>query len=96
MASIERSQGLHYFPRNAYFSQKFPQYGVELDVPAATILSVFGLRAQVRWRIPIFVSTLICFLQSFWWPNISLLAIFFVTFTTASFFTLHFFVKEQR
>jgi hypothetical protein len=24
------------------------QYGVELDVPAATILSVFGLRAQVR------------------------------------------------
>ena len=25
------------------------QYGVELDVPAATILSVFGLRAQVRY-----------------------------------------------
>lgn len=24
------------------------QYGVELDVPAATILSIFGLRAQVR------------------------------------------------
>ena len=23
------------------------QYGVELDVPAATILSIFGLRAQV-------------------------------------------------
>ena len=23
------------------------QYGVELDVPAATILSMFGLRAQV-------------------------------------------------
>jgi len=26
------------------------QYGVELDVPAATILSVFGLRAQVRYH----------------------------------------------
>lgn len=24
------------------------QYGVELDVPAATILSIFGFRAQVR------------------------------------------------
>ncbi|KAI6025447.1 hypothetical protein EDC04DRAFT_2869360 [Pisolithus marmoratus] len=54
-------------------------YGVELDVPAATILSIFGLRAQ-----------------SFWWPNISLLAIFFVTLTTASYFMLHFYVKEKR
>lgn len=34
--------------------------------------------------------------QSFWWPNISLLAIFFVTFTTASYITLHYFVKEKR
>ena len=24
------------------------QYGIELDVPAATILSMFGLRAQVN------------------------------------------------
>ena len=55
------------------------QYGVELDVPAATILSTFGLRAQ-----------------SFWWPNISLLGIFFVTFTAASFAVLHFFVRERR
>ncbi|EAU83316.2 ATP-dependent permease [Coprinopsis cinerea okayama7 len=62
-----------------YLQLKEIKYGVELDVPAATILSVFGLRAQ-----------------SFWWPNISLLAIFFVTFTTASFLVLHFYVKEKR
>jgi len=55
------------------------QYGVELDVPAATILSTFGLRAQ-----------------SFWWPNISLLGIFFVTFTASSFVVLHFYVRERR
>lgn len=62
-----------------YLQLKEIKYGVELDVPAATILSIFGLRAQ-----------------SFWWPNISLLGIFFVVFTTASFFMLHFFVKERR
>ncbi|KAJ8594505.1 hypothetical protein M405DRAFT_930167 [Rhizopogon salebrosus TDB-379] len=62
-----------------YLQLKEIKYGVELDVPAATILSIFGLRAQ-----------------SFWWPNISLLGIFFVVFTTASFLTLHFFVKERR
>ncbi|KAF8072240.1 hypothetical protein FPV67DRAFT_1484538 [Lyophyllum atratum] len=62
-----------------YLQLKEIKYGVELDVPAATILSVFGLRSQ-----------------SFWWPNISLLGIFFVTFTTVSFMTLHFFVKEKR
>lgn len=55
------------------------QYGVELDVPAATILSTFGLRAQ-----------------SFWWPNIGLLAIFFGVFTIGSYLTLHFFVREKR
>ncbi|GLB40723.1 putative ABC-2 type transporter [Lyophyllum shimeji] len=62
-----------------YLQLKEVKYGVELDVPAATILSVFGLRAQ-----------------SFWWPNISLLGIFFVVFTAASFVTLHLFVKEKR
>ncbi|KAF8554443.1 hypothetical protein OG21DRAFT_1597318 [Imleria badia] len=62
-----------------YLQLKEIRYGVELDVPAATILSIFGLRAQ-----------------SFWWPNISLLGIFFVTFTVASFLILHFFVKEKR
>ena len=55
------------------------QYGVELDIPGATILSTLGLRAQ-----------------SFWWPNISLLGIFFVTFTASSFIVLHFFVRERR
>ncbi|KAH7921598.1 hypothetical protein BV22DRAFT_1132146 [Leucogyrophana mollusca] len=62
-----------------YLQLKEIKYGVELDVPAATILSIFGLRAQ-----------------SFWWPNISLLGIFFVVFTSASFLMLHFFVKEKR
>ncbi|EGN98732.1 hypothetical protein SERLA73DRAFT_168345 [Serpula lacrymans var. lacrymans S7.3] len=62
-----------------YLQLKEIKYGVELDVPAATILSVFGLRAQ-----------------SFWWPNIALLGIFFVAFTSASFVILHFFVKEKR
>ncbi|KAG6840427.1 hypothetical protein C0991_006777 [Blastosporella zonata] len=62
-----------------YLQLKEVRYGVELDVPAATILSVFGLRAQ-----------------SFWWPNISLLGIFFVLFTSASFVILHIFVKEKR
>ncbi|KAG5731018.1 putative ATP-dependent permease, partial [Termitomyces sp. T112] len=62
-----------------YLQLKEVRYGVELDVPAATILSVFGLRAQ-----------------SFWWPNISLLGIFFVVFTSGSFVILHFFVKEKR
>ncbi|KAL4064615.1 hypothetical protein J3A83DRAFT_4273348 [Scleroderma citrinum] len=62
-----------------YLQLKEIKYGVELDVPAATILSIFGLRAQ-----------------SFWWPNISLLGIFFVTFTAASYLMLHLFVKEKR
>jgi len=55
------------------------KYGVEIDVPAATILSMFGLRAQ-----------------SFWWPNISLLGIFFAVFTIMSYLILHFYVKERR
>ncbi|KJA19756.1 hypothetical protein HYPSUDRAFT_44037 [Hypholoma sublateritium FD-334 SS-4] len=62
-----------------YLQLKEMKYGVELDVPAATILSTFGLRAQ-----------------SYWWPNISLLGIFFVTFTAASYITLHYYVKEKR
>ncbi|KAF9021922.1 hypothetical protein BDZ89DRAFT_1071060 [Hymenopellis radicata] len=62
-----------------YLSLKEVKYGVELDVPAATILSVFGLHAQ-----------------AFWWPNIALLGIFFVTFIAASYTVLHFFVKEKR
>ncbi|KAJ3835049.1 hypothetical protein EV361DRAFT_798215 [Lentinula raphanica] len=62
-----------------YLSLKEHKYGVELDVPAATILSTFGLRAQ-----------------SYWWPNIALLGIFFGIFTVGSFLTLHFFVKEKR
>jgi len=62
-----------------FLQLKEDKYGVELDVPAATILSTFGLRAQ-----------------SFWWPNITLLGVFFVTFTASSFLVLHFFVRERR
>jgi ABC-type multidrug transport system ATPase subunit len=62
-----------------YLQLKEFKYGVELDVPAATILSMFGLRAQ-----------------SFWWPNLSLLGIFFAVFTTTSYLLLHFYVREKR
>ncbi|KAI9439745.1 hypothetical protein H4582DRAFT_1942565 [Lactarius indigo] len=62
-----------------FLQLKEDKFGVELDIPAATILSTFGLRAQ-----------------SFWWPNIALLGIFFVTFTASSFVVLHFFVRERR
>ncbi|KAH9847646.1 hypothetical protein C2E23DRAFT_847481 [Lenzites betulinus] len=55
------------------------KYGVNIDVPAAAILSTFGLRAE-----------------SFWWPNIALLGIFFGTFTVGSYLVLHFYVKEKR
>ncbi|KAI0367939.1 hypothetical protein BV20DRAFT_1023294 [Pilatotrama ljubarskyi] len=55
------------------------KYGVNIDVPAAAILSTFGLRAE-----------------SFWWPNIGLLGIFFGTFTVLSYLVLHFYVKEKR
>ncbi|KAK2463756.1 hypothetical protein APHAL10511_004249 [Amanita phalloides] len=62
-----------------YLQLKEVKYGVELDVPAATILSTFGLHAQ-----------------AFWWPDLSLLGIFFVVFTAGSYLTLHFYVREKR
>lgn len=62
-----------------YLQLKENKYGVDIDVPAAAILSTFGLKAQ-----------------SFWWPNISLLGIFFGTFTISSYLVLHFYVKEKR
>ncbi|EIN10088.1 hypothetical protein PUNSTDRAFT_102090 [Punctularia strigosozonata HHB-11173 SS5] len=62
-----------------YLTLKEHKYGVDLEVPAATILSTFGLRAQ-----------------TFWWPNISLLGIFFGIFTVVSFLFLQFYVKEKR
>ncbi|KAG1759716.1 hypothetical protein EDD22DRAFT_904851 [Suillus occidentalis] len=60
----------------------------------------YGVRVrQLRW-VMVTYTVINCALkfssQSFWWPNISLLGIFFVVFTTASFFMLHFFVKERR
>jgi len=62
-----------------YLQLKEVKYGVELDVPAATILSTFGLHAQ-----------------AFWWPDTTLLGIFFVVFTICSYLTLHFYVREKR
>ncbi|CCM00070.1 uncharacterized protein FIBRA_02097 [Fibroporia radiculosa] len=62
-----------------YLQLRENKYGVDIDVPAAAILSTFGLKAQ-----------------SFWWPNISLLGIFFGVFTVASYLILHFYVREKR
>ncbi|KAI0775145.1 hypothetical protein BD413DRAFT_294544 [Trametes elegans] len=62
-----------------YLQLREEKYGVNIDVPAAAILSTFGLRAE-----------------SFWWPNIALLGIFFGTFTVLSYLVLHFYVKEKR
>ncbi|PAV16171.1 abc transporter [Pyrrhoderma noxium] len=62
-----------------YLQLREVKYGVEIDVPAATILNIFGLRAQ-----------------SFWWPNVSLLGIFFGVFTVATWVLLHYHVREQR
>ncbi|KAL4246441.1 ABC transporter domain-containing protein [Abortiporus biennis] len=62
-----------------YLQLREKKFGVELDVPAATILSTFGLNSQ-----------------AFWWPDVSLLAIFFGSFTIISFLILHFYVKEKR
>ncbi len=41
-------------------------------------------------------ALLVSLLQSFWWPNIALLGIFFGTFTVSSYLVLHFYVKEKR
>ncbi|KZV62382.1 hypothetical protein PENSPDRAFT_591484 [Peniophora sp. CONT] len=62
-----------------YLTLREHKYGVDLDVPAATILSTFGLRAQ-----------------SFWWPNVAILGIFFGGFTVLSYIVLHFYVRERR
>jgi len=62
-----------------YLQLKQHSYGVEIEVPAATILSIFGFRAQ-----------------SFWWPNVALLGIFFGGFTALTWVMLHFHVREKR
>ncbi|EPT01714.1 hypothetical protein FOMPIDRAFT_1119813 [Fomitopsis schrenkii] len=62
-----------------YLQLRETKYGVDIDVPAAAILSTFGLQSQ-----------------SFWWPDIALLGIFFGSFTIFSYLILHFYVKEKR
>lgn len=42
-----RLRSVHAGLNRKYATHPLLQYGVELDVPAATILSVFGFRAQV-------------------------------------------------
>lgn len=42
------------------------------------------------------ISRLTLLLQSFWWPDIALLGIFFGSFTIFSYLILHFYVKEKR
>ncbi|KAH9831656.1 uncharacterized protein C8Q71DRAFT_781859 [Rhodofomes roseus] len=62
-----------------YLQLRETKYGVDIDVPAAAILSTFGLQSQ-----------------SFWWPDIALLGIFFGSFTIISYLILHFYVREKR
>jgi len=43
-----------------YLQLKEIKYGVELDVPAATILSIFGFRAQAFWWPDIVTLAIMC------------------------------------
>ncbi|KAF9507579.1 hypothetical protein BS47DRAFT_1373861 [Hydnum rufescens UP504] len=67
------------------------KYGVELDVPAATILSMFGSAHS-----PHCMEGLTLVPQAFWFPDIALLGILFVLTLAASYIVLHFFVREKR
>ena len=58
------------------FSVCYIQYGVELDVPAATILSMFGLRAQV---ISPFLSSFLQMLRLIIVSLVVLVAEYFIT-----------------
>ncbi|GAA5836741.1 hypothetical protein JCM5353_006883, partial [Sporobolomyces roseus] len=62
-----------------YLQLRDHRYGVDIEVPAATILSMFGFHAQ-----------------AFWFPDVSLLAIFFASFTILSYLALVVFVREKR
>ncbi|ORY79351.1 hypothetical protein BCR35DRAFT_291656 [Leucosporidium creatinivorum] len=65
-----------------YLQLRDHRYGVDIEVPAATILSMFGFQAQAN--------------RAFWFPDISLLAGLFVAFTAASFLALVVLVRERR
>lgn len=62
-----------------YLQLKDHKYGVDIEVPAATILSLFGFKAQ-----------------AFWWPDFTILCIYFGAFIILSFLALVFLVKERR
>lgn len=75
------------------------RYGVDIEVPAATILSMFGFKAQVSLRtdcsraVDRATDTRS---QAFWYPDVTLLLGYFAVFLTLSFIALLLFVKEQR
>ncbi|GAA5914974.1 putative ATP-dependent permease ADP1 [Sporobolomyces salmoneus] len=62
-----------------YLQLRDHRYGVDIEVPAATILSMFGFKAQ-----------------AFWFPDVSLLAVYFAGFTLLSYLALVLFVREKR
>ncbi|GJN87353.1 hypothetical protein Rhopal_000302-T1 [Rhodotorula paludigena] len=62
-----------------YLQLKDHRYGVDIEVPAAAILSMFGFRAQ-----------------AFWFPDVTLLAVYIAGFTVLSYLALALFVRERR
>jgi hypothetical protein len=64
-------------------------------VPAATILSLFGFRAQVC-RLHSITGTVLIRFQAFWWPDIVTLVVMFASLIVLSFLALVFLVKEKR
>ena len=82
------------------------QYGVDIEVPGATILSTFGFHAQVRSSSTSLVSSRLSnrrahsfspsFSQAFWFPDVATLVGCILAFGTLSYVVLHVFVKERR
>lgn len=52
---------------------------MDVEVPSATILSIFGFKAQ-----------------AFWWPDVGVLCLSFIIFTSLSFAALVVLAKERR
>jgi hypothetical protein len=80
-----------------YLSLKDHRYGVDIEVPAATILSMFGFRASVSLSLLSRLKTTLTLpVQAFWFPDIALLVGLFLAYTTASFIALVVLVRERR
>lgn len=78
-----------------YLQLKDHRYGVDIEVPAATILSMFGFQAQVRTRRDDRMRADFL-LQAFWFPDVALLGGLFLILTSLSFVALVYLVKERR